>query len=139
MNAFQKLLFGKMSVDPSAATTEMTSTLSSKSSVISYESNCLRLDLTSGQVRGRFWESAAPSHGASWMPNIGESPNVDVESSLSAILEDNPHQKYVLSRRACEGILRRAKRRGKDLPERLEKALMEQVQHSELEHTNQMQ
>ena len=131
MNAFQKLLFGKMSAGQSAATTEMTSSLSSKSSVISYESNCLRLDLTNGQVQGRFWEGAAPSHGVSWMPNIGESPNVDVESSLSAILEDNPHQKYVLSRRACEGILRRAKRRGKDLPPRLERALIAQIENDQ--------
>lgn len=36
-------------------------------------------------------------------------------------------RKYFLSARACEGILRRAKARGKDLPDALEKALEEQI------------
>ena len=53
-----------------------------------------------------------------------ESPSVVVESSLSDILVtgDVP-QRYYLSATACRGILRRAKARGKKLPERLEKAL----------------
>ena len=55
-------------------------------------------------------------HGECWMPNIGESPNVDVESSLSQILEDNPHPKYYLSEKATSGILRRANKRVKNCP-----------------------
>jgi len=66
-------------------------------------------------------------HGASWMPNFGESPNVARESFLSQILEDNVPQKYYLSPRACLGILRRAERRGKDLPEMLKAALEAQA------------
>ena len=57
--------------------------------------------------------------------SISEYPSAVVESSLSDILEetgDVPPQ-YYLSPKACEGILRRAKRRGKTLPEPLLLAL----------------
>lgn len=47
-----------------------------------------------------------------------------VESRLSQILEEAPPTKYYLSRAACQGILRRAERRGKDLPEQLKQALL---------------
>lgn len=56
-----------------------------------------------------------------------ERPNVVVESRLSQILEVNPHPKYSLSPRACQGILNRAKKRGKELPPPLEQALMNQA------------
>jgi hypothetical protein len=62
------------------------------------------------------------------MHSFGESPSVAVESRLSAILEDNPHQKYSLSAKACLGILKRAERRGKKLPEELERALRAQAE-----------
>lgn len=65
------------------------------------------------------------SHGGYWTHNIGESPNAAVGSSLSRILQpvtDVP-EKYYLSPRACKGILRRAKKRGKKLPEELRIAL----------------
>lgn len=55
--------------------------------------------------------------------NTGECPNVVVESRLSQILEATPHTKYCLSARACQGILNRAARRGKDLPDMLKQAL----------------
>ena len=56
--------------------------------------------------------------------NTSESPSGAVASSLSDILEtgDVP-QRYFLSQRACAGILRRAEKRGRKLPERLERAL----------------
>ena len=71
------------------------------------------------------------------MLNIGECPNGGKEylwsptlvdgaqrkSCLTNILEQNPNPKYNLSQRACQGILDRAKRRGKKLPEMLEMAL----------------
>ena len=53
------------------------------------------------------------------MHSFGEYPSVAVESRLSQILEDHPHPKYCLSARACQGILRRAEKRGKELPEML--------------------
>ena len=55
---------------------------------------------------------------------ISECPSDAVASSLSDILEtgDLP-QRYFLSARACAGILRRAEKRGRKLPEHLEQAL----------------
>ena len=61
------------------------------------------------------------------MLNTGESPSVAVESTLSQILVVNAPEKYYLSARACEGILRRAERRGKKLPELLKLALEQQM------------
>ena len=59
-----------------------------------------------------------------------ECPSDAVESSLSAVLEPTPASKYYLSQRACAGILRRAAKRGKALPPRLEAAL-QVVAHTE--------
>lgn len=64
-------------------------------------------------------------HGDSLTLNIGESPKEESVSLLSQILEDNVPQKYYLSARACQGILVRASRRGKPLPEVLRQALMD--------------
>ena len=61
------------------------------------------------------------------MHNSGESPSAAVESTLSQILEANAPEKYHLSAKACEGILRRAERRGKQLPEMLKLALEQQI------------
>lgn len=57
-------------------------------------------------------------------------PSVAVESTLSQILEANVPEKYYLSAKACEGILRRAERRGKKLPEMLEMALNQMIERS---------
>ena len=74
------------------------------------------------------WEMHSPWHGESWMLNTGPAPlnAVDVYS-LSQILEARPHPKYYLSKKACLGILRRAKERGKPLPEQLGWALKVQA------------
>ena len=61
------------------------------------------------------------------MLNTGVSPREDLVSSLSQILEDSPPRKYYLSRKACLGILRRARERGKPLPPQLETALKAQA------------
>lgn len=62
------------------------------------------------------------------MLNTGECPNVVKESLLSWILEDNVPQKFYLSARACHGILTRASRRGKPLPDLLKNALLEMIE-----------
>ena len=62
------------------------------------------------------------------MLNIGEFPSVGAESTLSQILEVSVPEKYYLSARACEGILRRASKRGKELPEMLRIALEQQIE-----------
>lgn len=63
--------------------------------------------------------------------NTGESPNAAVVSRLSQILEATPQEKYSLSAKACQGILRRAERRGKDLPEPLKTVLLMQSGNAE--------
>ncbi len=60
-----------------------------------------------------------------WMLNISEFPSDGVASSLSDILEDGEvPQQFYLSARACQGILRRAEKRGKELPWALQSALL---------------
>ena len=61
------------------------------------------------------------------MQNCGESPKDAVESSLSQILEDNVPEKYVLSVRACQGILRRTDAKGKPLDSLLRAVLERQA------------
>ena len=60
------------------------------------------------------------------MRSFGECPREENESHLSQILQDSAHQKYSLSEKACAGILRRAKKRGKELPKVLKDALEKQ-------------
>lgn len=59
--------------------------------------------------------------------SFGESPNEENVSLLSQILEAEAHQKYFLSEKACSGILRRAEKRGKALPDVLKTALENQI------------
>ena len=62
------------------------------------------------------------------MLNTSEFPSDAKESSsLADVLQTEAPQKYYLSQKACEGILRRANRRGKTLPEALQEALVNQV------------
>lgn len=75
------------------------------------------------------WETDGALLGEYSTQGFGESPSVAVESRLSQILEDNPHPKYCSSAKACQGILNRAERRGKDLPEALKVALLMQSEH----------
>ena len=70
------------------------------------------------------WKNWATSGNTEYLTlNISESPNVGVESSLSDILERDVNPKYYLSPKACRGILRRADKRGKDLPPLLQEAM----------------
>ena len=59
--------------------------------------------------------------------NCGEKPRVPNPTKLSEILEQNPDSRFNLSARACQGILNRASRRGKELPEELRIALEAQA------------
>ncbi len=58
--------------------------------------------------------------------NVSEEPKSPVPTKLSQILEENPDPKYNLTPKACAGILRRAERRGKKLPEVLKAVLLMQ-------------
>lgn len=91
----------------------------------------LSLDLTpgAGNLLGNYeWELHSPWRGRSSTLNTGPAPpSGDAGCSLSLILQDNPPRKYYLTRRACLGILRRAKERGKPLPPQLHAALLVQA------------
>ena len=78
---------------------------------------------TAGMVRG----GRLTQLGESLTLNIGEYPSVENESTLSEILEDNVPEKYYLSPKACLGILRRAKNKGRKLPDNLRIALEQKV------------
>jgi len=56
--------------------------------------------------------------------NTLEWPSAAAVCSLSAVLETDVPRKYYLSPRAARGILRRAEKRGKELPEMLHRALL---------------
>lgn len=76
------------------------------------------------------WEDDGAWLGECMTRNTGESPNAAVVSRLSQILEETPQEKYCLSAKACQGVLRRAERRGKDLPEALKTTLIQQSQEA---------
>ena len=114
----------------SAVTRARTSRQSSKKSSASQTKNPMYLSLRreNGRQPDASWATISPSLGECLMPNTGECPKEESVSTLSQILEETPHQKYYLSEKACLGILRRAEKRGKELPEILRLALIRQAQ-----------
>lgn len=80
-----------------------------------------------GNLLGAYWETAGALPGKSMTLSIGAFPSDARESTLSQILDLNAPEKYCLSPTACAGILRRAERRGKELPDMLREALMEVI------------
>ena len=122
---------GKTCPEHSAATKDKTSRQSSKRSSASQSRKppilkCLKKDGQLGGATTMKWEDDGAWLGECMTRNTGESPNVAVVSRLSQILEETPQEKYSLSAKACQGILRRAERRGKDLPETLKAVLLMQ-------------
>ena len=122
--------YGKTSLVPRAANKAVTSRPSSKkqSASQSRKPPIFKYLTRDGQLGGDTgtWMDDGAWLGACSTRNGGESPNAAVESRLSQILEERPHTKYSLTPKACMGILRRAEKRGKDLPEALKKALLAQ-------------
>ena len=127
MENIQNISCGKTSREHFHRTTEKTSDVSSKTSAESKKRTYQFLDLRSGTKAGVSWETVTPLHGESLTLNTGESPNEENVSTLSQILMENVPEKYYLSPRACRGILARVEKRGKKLPEVLEKALRRQM------------
>ena len=78
------------------------------------------------------WEDNGALRGEYLMHSFGACPKDENASHLSQILEASPHPKYSLSAKACLGILNRAERRGKVLPEILKLALIQQAQRGGL-------
>ena len=87
---------------------------------------CLVLD--GGQTPEWYEAEALISLGVYTIPGTLGLPSDGGVCFLSQILEASVPEKYYLSPRACAGILRRAERRGKDLPPLLKAALIRQTQ-----------
>lgn len=122
---------GKTCPEHSAATKDETSRQSSKRSSASQSRKppilkCLKKDGQLGGATTMKREDDGAWLGECMTRNTGESPNAAAVSRLSQILEETPQEKYSLSTKACQGILRRAERRGKDLPPVLKAVLLMQ-------------
>ena len=83
----------------------------------------LNLQPGAGNILGPCWEYDPAWLGPPGTLNTSECPKDVEESSLSQILLDSVPSKYYLSEKSCRGILKRADKRGKRLPEKLELAL----------------
>ena len=99
----------------------------------------MSLDLTPGAgnlLDEFYWEILSPWRGESLILNTGPAPRSGAAgSTLWSILEAQPHPRYFLTRKACQGIIRRASERGKPLPPQLQQAL--EIQAGMLEDRSQ--
>lgn len=143
----QDIWFGRTSPEPSRPTAAR---ISKPSSPKSSASRNQRLPMFLCLTADGLWRDASqiPGGGGAWLGeyttrSFGEKPCTLTEESsypalpsgvedsrLSQILVDEAHPKYYLSERACQGILNRAAKRGKELPEVLKNALTSQATHS---------
>ena len=121
--------YGKTYPELCPQTKERTSGASLKRSQKSSKKMPLFLNLRKkdGIIQEPSWETGGPLLGEYTMHSFGECPKEENASLLSQILEEEAHPKYSLSAKACQGILYRANRRGKKLPEILQKALENQA------------
>lgn len=125
MVSIQDTYCGKMCQEPSHLTKDRTLDVSSKKLQESKIPQSNLLDLRDGKVQEKSWETTFPLLGESLMLNTSECPNEE-ESFLSQILMEEVPEKYYLSKKACLGILQRAARKGKEIPEQLKQALIKQ-------------
>ena len=96
----------------------------------SLESCHLEAEGTLAPSSGRWQNSGMGSPTEFWTLSGLESPSAVAVCSLSHTLEiGDVQQRYFLSAKACAGILRRAERRGKELPEHLRLALAATADH----------
>ena len=135
---------GRTSPEPSPQTAAKISKLSSRKSSASKSRKapmflCLKdgLWLDASSETDGVWRGAYTTHSFGEKPctlteesSYPALPSGVEDSRLSQILVDEAHPKYYLSEKACEGILRRAEKRKKELPEMLKAALMSQATHS---------
>ena len=127
MENIQDSPYGRTSPERSPAIKEKTSGQSSKPWAELCRTDWQFLDLRNGTTQGGWSVQDGALPGVSMTLNTGECPSVERGSTLSQILEANAHPKYCLSARACQGILNRAKKQGKPLPQMLKEALEETV------------
>ena len=128
----QDFLYGKTYREPSVPTKEKTLDAYSKKfaelRIKMPQYLCLKKE--NGVQADASWDQESSEYiqwlGGFQMRSFGELPKEENESRLSQILQDHPHPKYSLSARACQGILRRAEKRGKELPPLLKQTLLKQ-------------
>ena len=113
------------------------SSLKNSSELISIPFMSLDLTPGAGNLLDEFyWELLSPWRGESLILNTGPAPRSGAAgSTLWSILEAQPHPRYFLTRKACQGIIRRASERGKPLPPQLQQAL--EIQAGMLEDRSQ--
>lgn len=131
MEVIQLSLFGKMFPERSVQTAEKTSAPCWKNLPAWNNQTLQFLDLRGGADGAKLEQSLETDglwRGDSWTVNISEWPSAESVSLLSSTLEVNAPEKYYLSARACQGILTRASRRGKTLPDLLQTALLEMIE-----------
>lgn len=125
MTDIPDLLSGRTCREPSPPTKGRISPPSSRASSASRARpllTCLSLH-PGGQMRDALWQADARLHGVYSMRNISASPNDAAASTLSQILQADPHPRFFLSPRAAQGILNRAARKNKTMPTPLKQAL----------------
>lgn len=132
MDCIQLSLFGKTCPERSVPTEEKISEPCWKNLPALNSQTFQFLDLRVGGADGAKPEQSPEMDGA-WLGdsltlNIGECPREENVSLLSWILQVDAPEKYYLSERACQGILIRASRRGKKLPDLLQTALLEMME-----------
>lgn len=131
MDCIQLSLFGKTYPEHSVQTEEEISVPCWKNLPAWNSQTLLFLDLrggADGAKQEQSLETDGPWLGDSLTLNIGECPREENVSLLSWILQADAPEKYYLSAKACRGILTRASRRGKKLPDLLQTALLEMIQ-----------
>src|SRR5690554_3001230 len=119
MDAAQGSLFGRTYREPTAATAGRTSPRFSRH----WWEETFGVPPTGGPTLVLPLDPSVAPSGALSTLNISEWPNDAVACSLSTVLEASVPDRYFLSPKACAGILRRAERRGRALPEPLRVAL----------------
>ena len=124
----QDIWFGRTCQEHLVPTKGKTSGASLKKQSGSSKRMPIYLDLrkVGGHTPDALWAMGGPLLGEYTMHSFGEFPKEENASLLSQILVEEAHPKYSLSAKACQGILNRANRRGKKLPEILQKALENQ-------------
>lgn len=127
MDTIRDTSSGKMSRAPFQAAEVRISEQFSRKSALSREKKIIFLDRRHGRGPDASWEMVPQLPGGSSTPVAGEYPSAADASILSEILEDAVPEKYYLSPKACQGILRRASARGRELPEALRTALERQA------------
>lgn len=101
------------------------STMLSSGEFLREESGLLCLPISTDSQPHRFYLTI----------NTTEKPTEEMPTQLSDILQSDAKEKYRLSERACRGILNRAAKRGKILPEILKQALESQISNANEIHS----